>query len=287
MPAIDVDEYRKQLELKLGAAEPAKASRALAMAADPVAAGAEDDELAARVNDLIARAAARKSKVAERLDALAGLGSLEFLGPQFSPFQAEYTRLLRKLSIDPRATIRRRALERLALRQDPDARDLLIRGLEDPKSALVPEAVALQFLGHDDHGDVVPLAHRVFERASGQAREEALRILATDPSSESLLARLMTDKDEFSSVRRLSATALQELSPETFGTTARQIVVDDDDFNEIRSTALTALSLQTPVHAVDADLVNRVAELRDRSRSPRLKASSKRFLDTHGVEGDR
>lgn len=269
MAATDVDEYRKKYQQELNQARPGAAP-----AAEPAA-----DDLAAQVADLMGAARDRKSPVEQRLSALRALGELEFLGPRFSPFQADYVALLRALAVDPRATVRRAALERLALRKDPEGRDLLIAGLENPADALVPEAVALQFLGHDDHGEIVPLARKVYRRATGAAREEALRILASDPGSESMLKRLLKDKSEVSSIRRVSASGLQNLNPDAFEKAARQIVADDDEFNEIRSTSLAALSRQAPdVHA-DAKFVEQVASLHARTRSPAMKSSSSRLLD--------
>ena len=270
MATIDVDAYRKKYERELKKKARPSARRAIKPAAD---------DPTAQVPDLIAVASDRTAPVKKRLSALRTLGELEFLGPRFSPFQADYVALLRALAVDPRATVRRAALERLAFRKDPEGRELLIRGLEKPAEALVPEAVALQFLGHDDHGEIVPLARKVYRRATGAAREEALRILATDPGSEPMLKRLLKDKTEVSRIRRLSASALQDLNPDAFEKAARRIVTDDDEFNEIRSTSLAALSRQAPDVRADAKFVNQVAAIHARTRSPRMKASSSRLLD--------
>lgn len=273
MPAIDVDEYRKAYEQRLK-----KAAVTTAEAAEPA-----DDDLAAEVTNLIEVASNRKAPLVERVSALRKLGGLEFLGPRFSPFNAVYVAALRTLATDPRATLRRAALESLALRKDPEGRELLIRGLEKPADALVPEAIALQYLGHDDHGEIVPLARKVYRRSKGAAREEALRILATDPESEPTFKRLLNDKKEVSSIRRLSASALQDLNPAAFEKAARRIVVDDSEFNEIRSTSLTALSQQADSPA-DSKLVEQVEALHQRARSPAVKSSSARFLDAHGAD---
>jgi hypothetical protein len=296
MAAIDVDEYRKRYQRSVEAATPKGRPRGssttgrsgrtgLAAAAD-TAAGPGD--IGTQVQGLLATALDRTHPVDDRLAAIQALSALEFQGPRFSPYQAEYVDALRTLATDPRATVRRSALEQLAFRQDPYARDLLTHGLEKPADALVPEAVALQYLGHDGHGDAVPIARKVYRRATGAAREEALRILATDPKSEAMLERLMKDKDEKSAIRRLSAAALQELNPERFDRAARRIVADDDEFNEIRSTSLTGLAMQAPADAPAADdtFVQTVAELHKSTRSPAVKASTTNFLRASDVEID-
>jgi HEAT repeat protein len=266
MPSIDVDGYRKTFEQQLKKSKPSTRT---------------GGDLASQVAGHIGVASDREAPVADRLASLRALAGLEFLGPRFSPFRADYVAALRELATDSRATVRRSALESLALRKDPEGRTLLIRGLERPADALVSEAVALQYLGHDDHGDVVPLARKVYRRASGAARQEALRILATDPGSATLLKRLMADKEERSSIRRLSASALRDLDPDAFEKTARKIVADDGEFNEIRSTVLTALSQQAPDRPADLKLIERVKVLNKRTRSPAMRSSSALFLDAH------
>ena len=99
---------------------------------------------------------------------------------RFDPFRAEYKEALRQLATDLAAPLRERALERLAIDKDPYAQELLVRGLERPEEALVSEARAIQFLSYDDHAALAPLARKVYKRATGAAREEAVRALATD-----------------------------------------------------------------------------------------------------------
>ena len=98
-------------------------------------------------------------------------------------------------------------------RQGPLRPGTARQGLQNPEEALVSEAKAIQFLGYDDHAELVPLARQVYQRSTGAAREEALRALATDPQSEKLLTRLLKDKSERSSIRRISASGLQSLNP--------------------------------------------------------------------------
>ncbi|HKY14919.1 MAG TPA: hypothetical protein VJM33_08325 [Microthrixaceae bacterium] len=285
MPAIDVDEYRNRYEQELERTRTqstrTKGARSYTDGepGDFIAVDDARDDLGPRVAQLLAVATDRDRKIDDRLDALQALSALEFLGARFSPYRAEWVSTLRTLAEDPRATVRRSALEQLALRQDPHARELLLTGLDKPASALVPDAVALQFLGHDGHGDAVPAARKVYRRSKGAAREEALRILATDPGSAAMLERLMKDKSEKSSVRRISAAALQDLDPSRFEKAARRVVADDDDFNEIRSTSLTGLALRrTAESAPDDALVQTVTKLHSSSRSPAVKASASRFL---------
>lgn len=286
---MDVERYRKRYEAELAKASAPKRSRAAALAAPPTpAARAEalrtapldEENLVDRVGELLATVLDRKEPVAVRLAALQALGALDFLGPKFDPFRADYKDALRQLATDPRRSIRERALERLAVDKDPYAQDLLTRGLEQPEEALVSEARAMQFLAYDDHAELAPLARKVYKRASGAAREEAVRVLATDPGSEKLLARLMRDKAEKSSIRRISAAGLQSLNPDAFERAARKIVADDDDYNEIRATSLAALAhgRETREKPADPKFVETVQEVAKTTRSTALRSSSKRYL---------
>ena len=290
---MEVDRFRKQYQRELAKATASKAgqragkatatggrasaaSRARAIKTAPV----DEDNLADRVQELLATLRDRKEATSVRVAALQALGALDFLGPRFAPFRADYKQALRELATDPRATLRESALELLAMGKDPYAQDLLVRGLQRPEDAVVSDAKALQFLGYDDHADLAPLARRVFKRATGAAREEALRMLANDPQSERLFTRLLKDKEEKSSIRRISASGLQSLNPQAFERAARKIVADDSDFNEIRATNLAALAhgREAGEKPADPKFVDTVRKLTDSTRSATLRSSSRCFL---------
>ena len=243
------ERYRKRVEAELAegsAGEPARASQG----AD--ATGGRTDERRAREAALSHgpapsggshRAGRRPALVAARSQGAGGRARGRAAGARrrstssgrASSHTAPTTsRRCGQLATDPRATLRERALELLAIGKDPYAQELLVKGLEDPEDAIVSEAKAMQFLAYDDHAELTPLAQKVYKRSTGAAREEALRMLATDPSSERLFTRLLKDKSETSSIRRISASGLQSLNPAAFEKTARTIVTDDDDYDEIR-----------------------------------------------------
>jgi hypothetical protein len=296
MNAMNVGQYRKRYEAELAQAAPPKprgrggkrkpavekpaspAARAEAIKTAPL----EPEHLAERVTELLAILRDREQPLVVRTAALDALAALDFLGPPFAPFRADYKQTLREVATDPKRTLRESALELLAVDKDPYAQDLLVRGLKEPKEAMVSEARAIQFLGYDDHADIVPLARDVYERASGTAREEALRVLATDPQSEKLFTRLLKDKSEKSSIRLISASGLQSLNPEAFERTAQKIVADDSDYNEIRATSLAALAHGREAHDKPADpkFVDTVQKLSGETRSRAMRSSAKRYLQS-------
>jgi hypothetical protein len=296
MIAMDVSKYRKRYEAELAKAAAPKprqragtraltagksasaAARAKAIKTAPL----EQDDLGERVTELLATLRNRKEPLTVRTAALQALGALDFLGPRFAPFRADYKQALREIATDPQVKLRESALELLAIDKDPYAQELLLRGLKKPNEAIVSDAKAIQFLGYDDHAEVVPLARQVYKRSTGATREEALRVLATDPKSERLFTRLLKDKSEQSSIRLISASGLQSLNPDAFEKTARKIVADDSDYNEIRATSLTALAHGREAREKPADpkFVNTVQQLTKTTRSPALRSSIQRFLQS-------
>lgn len=291
---MDVPEYRKRYEAELAKAaqpkargraarraltaqkRPSAAARAKAIAAAPL----QEESLAEQVAELLATLSNREEPRTVRMAALQALGALDFLGPRFAPFRADYKQALREVATDPERELRESAIELLAIDKDPYAQELLVRGLKQPEDALVPDAKAIQFLGYDDHGEIIPLVRQVYKRAKGPAREEALRVLATDPRSERLFTRLLKDKSEMRSIRRLSASGLQSLNPEAFERTARRIVADESEDNDIRATSLSALAHGREAREKPADpkLVETVQKLSEKTRSPAMRSSIQRFL---------
>ena len=270
---MDIAKYRKRYEAELAKASPAK-RRGRVIAREP--------ELEKQVPDLLGTLLNSEESVGVRAAALGGLAALDFLGPRFASFRADYRQALRDVATDPAPELRERALELLAIERDAYAQELLVQGLKRPRDALVPEAKAIQLLGYDDHAEIVPLVRQVYKRAKGPAREEALRVLATDPQSERLFRRLFTDKSEKRSIRRLSASGLQSLNPEAFDRAARKVVADEDDDNDIRATAVAALvhGREAREKPVDPKLVQTVQRISESTSSRSLRSATRRFLQS-------
>jgi HEAT repeat protein len=293
---IDIAAYRKRYEAQLAkAAAPRPRARAAtrtggsrrrpsaaARAREIETAPLDEGRLAEQVPEFLEILRDRDEPPRVRLAALRALAALDFLGPRFAPFRADYKQALRDVATDPEQEVRANALELLAIDKDGYAQELLIRGLKQPKDALVPEAKAIQLLGYDDHAAISPLVRKVYNRAKGPAREEALRFLATDPRSERLFMRLLKDKSETRNIRRISASGLQSLNPEAFERTARKIVADEDDDTDIRATSLAALAYgrEAREKPVDPKLVEAVQKVSQTTRSRAMRSASRRFLQS-------
>jgi len=290
---MEVADYRKRYEAELAKASPppkrpgtaagragaaSAAARAKAIAVAPL----DEEGIAEQVAALLATLRNQEEPLTVRMAALQALAALDFLGPRFTPFRADYKEALREVATDAKSELRESALELLAIEKDPFAQTLLVDGLKQPKQALVSEARAIQFLGYDDHAEFIPLVRQVFKRAKGVAREEALRVLGTDPQSEKLFARLLKDKSETRNIRRISVSGLQSLNPEAFEKAARTIVADESDDNDIRATSLAALAYGREAREKPADpkLVSTVEKIGETTRSPALRSAARRFMQS-------
>jgi hypothetical protein len=290
---MDIGKYRKryEAELKKASAPAKRAARATSTGRRPSAAARakeialaplDRDNLEEQAAELLSTLRNTDESLTVRTAALDALAALDFLGPRFAPVRAGYKQALREVATDEKPELRERALELLALDKDQYAHDVLVKGLKRPQDALISEAKAIQLLGYDDHAETIPLVRRVYKRATGPAREEALRVLATDPKSAPLFARVLKDKSETRSARQLSASGLQSLNPEAFDRAARQIVADEDDYDDIRATAVAALAhgREAREKPTDQKLVQTVQKAGETTRSRALKSATRRFLQS-------
>jgi HEAT repeat protein len=219
--------------------------------------------------------------VVMRLAALRVLQQSSFRAAIFNPKRPEYLAALRAVIDDQDSSLREQALEILAQDKDEYAQRRLLEGLEDPSEALLPPGKAVQLLGYDIHAEHYPILRDMVQNPpSPEAKQEAVRLLASDPTSKELLADILKDKDERREVRNASASALQSLAPVEFEEQAKQIVLDDDEYDDLRATAINALTLFADPEALsqDAELTRRVEELRDASPSEKVASTADRFL---------
>jgi hypothetical protein len=216
-----------------------------------------------------------------RLAALRVLQQISFSGSAFYQKRPEVFDALRAVIDDQDASLRQEALEILAQNYDEYAQRRLLAGLEDSRQALVSPEKAIQLLGYDIHAEHYPILRDTVQNPpSPEAKEEAVRLLATDPASKGLLTALLKDKDERQAVRNVSAAALQSLDPEGFQRQAKEILYDTEEYNELRATAINALTLFADQEALDEDpeLTGRIEQLREEAPSKEVERTANRFL---------
>ena len=185
---------------------------------------------------------------------------------------------------DPNEELRTRVLGILMREKDGAAQRRLLEGLEKPGKALLSPEKALQLLGNDPHGDVYRLARKIVETPPNDtARREALRLLGADANSKPLFEKILRDKAEAPEYRRISASALQSLAPDTLQKHAREIVLDSNESEQIQATSLTAISQFGDVAKVAGDdsFLARVDRLQAAS-SKEVKQAAQRLLTKCG-----
>jgi hypothetical protein len=222
-----------------------------------------------------------------RRAALRVLKQLSFSSAIFKQKRPAYLAALREAIDTEDASLRDLALETLAQEKDEYVQRRLLEGLKDPSRALVPPAKAIQLLGYDIHAEHYPILKEIVEKPpSAGARQEAIRLLAADPSSTELLAGILRDKGESRKVRSISATALQSLAPSEFEEHARQIVTDESEDDVLRATCLSALTHFGDQEALsqDTELNKHVEGLQQRAPSKQVGRAAAKYLAEQSKE---
>lgn len=217
-----------------------------------------------------------------RLSALDAIGVARFSAANFKSCRPDYIAALRAVAEDADPELRQRALGVLAREKDGFAQKKLIAGLKDPDQALVPPEKALQLLGYDVHADAYALAREIVAKPpSSLAKQEALRLLSSDPKSASLLERVLRDKNEPVEARQICAAGLHVINPPKYQEQARELLLDKDENPDIQSMSLTALTyFGDKKVADDKPLLERVDELHKEAPSA-VKTMAKQFLSKY------
>lgn len=273
---MNVDDYRKaftaEMEKQRQTATP---SAPAALAAQDKAADAPDPLAAA-----IATFRDSSQPAGARQTALRNVQTATFAGPGFDRYRSSFRDALRAVAEDKNEELRTQALEMLAIDKDEVAQQLLLRGLQNPGQALVSTAKAVQLLAHDDHGAAVPIAQRILKGDYDlDAKEEALRALASDPGSTGLFADILADRSQPQQLRSLSASGLRAVDPQRFTQLAQRIIADDRENDEVRTNALGALDhLQGLSTKLNSDFADKLSKLDLTGKSDDLRAAATRFL---------
>jgi hypothetical protein len=272
---MNVDDYRKAFTAEMEKQRGAAPGGPAAIAAHERAADGPDPltEAIATFRDSSQQAEARQA-------ALRDIQTATFAGPGFDGYRSSFRDALRAVAEDKNEKLRTQALEMLAIDKDEVAQQLLLRGLQNPGQALVSTAKAVQLLAHDDHGAAVPVAHRILRgNYDLDAKEEALRALASDPGSTGLFADILADRSQPQRLRSLSASGLRAVDPQRFAQLAQRIVADDREDDEVRTNALGALDhLKGFSSTVDPAFAEEVSKIENSGKSDDLRTAATRFL---------
>ena len=220
-----------------------------------------------------------------RTAALESLQAASFSVAAFESNRGDYRATLRKVAQDQDPDLRQRALGVLARQKDGFAQKKLLEGLQNPQRALVRPEKALQLLSYDAHADAYKTARAIVDSPPNpEAKQAALRLLATDATAAPLFEKTLLDKNELKENRQISASALHALDPDKMQERAREIVLDAGDYDDIKATSLTALSQFGDSAELSGDhgLLKGV-DLLKASGSVKLQQSATQFLTKYKV----
>ena len=222
-----------------------------------------------------------------RRAALRVLKQLSFSSAILNQRRPEYLAALRGVIDSEDTSLRELALETLAQEKDEYVQRRLLEGLRDPSRALVPPEKAIQLLGYDVHAEHYPILKEIVQNPpSATAKQEAIRLLAADPSSKELLMDLLRDKKQSRKVRSISATSLQSLAPAEFEAQAREIVLDESEDDALRAASLSALTHFADQEALseDDELTEQAERLLERAPKKQVGRAAAKYLAEKGKE---
>jgi hypothetical protein len=163
------------------------------------------------------RLADPKESPVVRLAALRLLRQKQIFSSVSAEWRPAFIEALRTALDEPK--LRSAALEILSAFKDRKTQELLLEGIRKPKQALVPLDRALRLLSSDIHADVLEVARSLANDQQSRKNKpvflQALRILASDPASVGRLEEVLANASHSIDARRLAATALNHLSPES------------------------------------------------------------------------
>jgi hypothetical protein len=201
--------------------------------------------------------------------------------PMMVRLRPNYKNALRGLLDDADPELRQNAAEFLALDRDEYVQRRLLAGLKDPSQAIVAPEVAIQYLAHDLHADMLPVLRDIARNPpNAAAKKEALRNLTLDPESKDLLVERLTDPNEVPEIRHVCAVALYQMDPALMTRLAKDIVADDGTDDELRAALLNSIShlpLGSAAAEADDGFGARVAQLEANTTSAPLKRMAEEY----------
>jgi hypothetical protein len=181
--------------------------------------------------------------------------------------------------------LRQRALGLLSRGRDDYAQATLLEGLRHPDKAVVGPGDALSYLSNNAHAGVQSVARSLFKESKDHGvREQALRVMASDPAARGVIRTALEDKKEPVAIRQMSAAALHTLDPQALQDWAGKAVLDKTEPEDIVATGLTAMNQfgDSARMSDNAALRKRIGEMRTKG-SGRMKRLAKSMAAKHNL----
>ncbi len=229
------------------------------------------------VDALIKRTEDSKQAVKDRLAALEAINRIAFDQQAFKDHNARYVKLLKQLRSDHSSMVRRAAFERLSLSMDLETRRMLQDSLSADGEPLVPDTMAAALLGSDDHASSRDVLRNVVKNGEDAVRQVALRGLAADSKSASLLEKIATDQNEPPEMREAATLSLKIASPKRFAGLVKKLATDSTNDDQLRAKAISSLAHSTEAleNASSKAFLSQLDEVSKGTRSRALKSSIK------------
>ncbi len=194
----------------------------------------------------------------------------------------DYMNALKNLvESDAAKKLQLRATEYLAIEKDEYIQRKLLSGLENPEESFVKPEIAIQLLSYDLHADHYPTLRKIAEASPNKkARKEALRNLAADQESASLLEKILNDKDEDEEIRHVSAVGLQSMEPDVLQNSLKGILTDNTENPILQAALLNTLNYSDNTELIDEDedFQEKLEHITQETRSRNLKKTYKSYV---------
>jgi hypothetical protein len=209
------------------------------------------------------------------------LATAAFSAARFRAYEQSYEQALRNLVTDGDARLREAAVVALAVRHDPEVQQTLLAGLQGDGPLPVARERAIQLLAEDDHLDNLPWLRELYDSASDDLRQEAVRLMSSYADASELLETVIRDKDEATQVRQQSAASLRNVAPERFEDVAKEIVTDSSDYPEVRTVSLVTLQHLGCSERVygDADFLRRLEDIGADESAPEVARHARDLIE--------
>lgn len=240
---------------------------------------AQNEELARYVLQLLADT---ENDPELRKSAHRAIQALTFSPEMFNLLRPQIMDVYRGLVTEKNQEIRESAITFLAQEKDEFVQRVLLDGLNNPASALIPEEFAVHLLGYDTHANVFPVLRRILSTSgNNKSRAEAAYLLGDDPESKELLLTVFNNKRERFDVRKSSLLSLKNLSTDDFFSMARQTALNNNENESLRAISFNAL-MDAPVTSKKSETEFRkvVKEMTKTLSSKELNEAARAYLKT-------
>ena len=150
--------------------------------------------------------------------AIDALNAISIFSPVLRTQMPEFVNALRGQLTSPHQAVRRRAFGTLSAMKDEVAQDCLLREIESDKNEedrLVPTAMAIAMLGHDEKALPQGLLRKIAQNRSDKSSQlEAIRHMQVDDTSVDTLKEIMDDVAQPVEARTMIKNMIHPSDPE-------------------------------------------------------------------------